>query len=156
MRDVLNHLLGEQRCAGGDPADEGDVDGRLTAVAQVECPRGPDPVGARTVRVAVEDTFALERHQLVGDRGGAREFHGCGYFPHRRRMAPPVDRLRDAADDRGLALRQLALSSPRARRAASTSMAAGIHSGASVQDQQIATLSRRPLQREHSFDFWAE
>lgn len=46
-----------------------------------------DAVGAGTVRVPVEEAFALQGHQLVRDGGGAPEVDAFADLPHRGRVA---------------------------------------------------------------------
>lgn len=106
--DVLEHLLGEQGCAGRDLSDQRHLDRLRAPGAELGGPGGPHSVGAGTVWVAEEDSLVFECSQLMGDRGGGGEVHGLADFPHGGRVALPGDRLADVADDGRLAGCQLA------------------------------------------------
>ncbi|MGW3422454.1 STAS domain-containing protein [Streptomyces phaeochromogenes] len=74
--DVLDHLLGEQGCAGGDAPDERYVDPRFAPAVQLGRPRGPDPVGVIIDLTPTDffDAAGLRRlvraHRRVTDRAG--------------------------------------------------------------------------------------
>lgn len=102
------------------------------------------------MRVAIEDAFALEREQLVGDRGGAVEVYGLADLPHRRRVSLSVDRLRDVADDGRLAARQLSFGSAGALRSAPAGGRGVLHPGhLRARSLLNMTLSRPPPLLEH-------
>ena len=123
---VLDHLLGEDRAAGGDPADDGHVgrrrhaarrsawSGKLDAApsgaAQVPTPRESSGVhdldGARAVGVAAQVALALERRELVLDARRAGEPDGLADLAHARRVAARLDRRPDRVEHEPLARRQ--------------------------------------------------
>ncbi len=104
--DVLDRLFGEDRSAGRDSADERDIGGRRAAGGALRH-RADDVhsaylVGARTVRVAAEESLAFEGHQLMGHRGGAGEADRLADLPHARRISAPLDGIADHLDDAAL------------------------------------------------------
>ena len=118
--DVLDHLLGEDRAAGGDAADHRDEDRRLAArrVVGDRYARGGPPSAcsprrrqphvdrARPVGVAAQEALALEHGQLVGDAGGRGQAGRLADLADARRVAAALDGVADDVEDRLLAAGQ--------------------------------------------------
>ena len=128
--DVLDDLLGEDRPAGGDPADDRDVrrlgtgvSGRRLVVDALEDlarPAVSRAVSARlrvgvggddlhrpgAVGVAPDVALALERGQLVGDAAGAGEPHPLADLAQARRVAAAVHGVADHLEHPSLPDRQ--------------------------------------------------
>ena len=133
--DVLEVLLGQDRAAGGDPAEHRDVGGRRerrrrsrsrrSDVSSAAADRAPGGhhlgqehlEGPRAVGVAPEEALLLEHPELVGDAGGAGQPDGLADLAHARRVAPLLDGVAEVRED-PLLPRRSARSRRRARREA--------------------------------------
>ena len=101
---ALTVLLGEERRAGGDAAEDrdGPIRGRGARVHQRECARGAP--GART---PLERALALERPEMVESRP-RRDLEPVGDLAHGRRRPMPRLKAPHETQDFLLLRRQLA------------------------------------------------
>ena len=112
--DLLDRLLGEDRTAGSDPADDWDIGrlgmrgalGRLvhrTLQRGCHLAREPDINGSGLGGIAPQEALPLQHRQLVRHARGAGEPDGLTDLADGGRVAPALDRFADHLEHLALA-----------------------------------------------------